>query len=40
MAAHELVKDDKAILGELEKLRQRKKEKKDKEKKAYKKLFA
>jgi len=40
VGAHELVKDDKAIIGELEKVRQRKKEKKDKERKAYKKLFA
>lgn len=40
VAASELVKDDKAILSELEKVRQRKKEKKDKERKAFKKLFA
>lgn len=40
LAAKALVPDDKAILGELEKLRQRRKEKKDKERKAYKKLFA
>ncbi|KAH9834782.1 peptidyl-prolyl cis-trans isomerase Cpr7 [Rhodofomes roseus] len=40
VAAHELVKDDRAILTELEKLRQRKKELRDKEKKAFKKLFA
>ncbi|KAL6304659.1 cyclophilin-like domain-containing protein [Sparassis latifolia] len=38
--ANQLVKDDKAILSELGKVRQRKKEKKDKERKAYKKLFA
>lgn len=38
--AHELVKEDKAIVAELEKVKQRKKEKRDKEKKAYKKLFA
>ncbi|KAI0340271.1 peptidyl-prolyl cis-trans isomerase [Trametopsis cervina] len=38
--AHELVKEDAAITTELEKLRQRKKEKRDKEKKAFKKLFA
>ncbi|KAF9810230.1 hypothetical protein IEO21_07072 [Rhodonia placenta] len=40
VAASELVKDDKAILSELEKVQQRKKEKKDKERKAFKKLFA
>ncbi|PSS08878.1 hypothetical protein PHLCEN_2v3445 [Hermanssonia centrifuga] len=38
--AHELVKEDTAIAGELEKVRSRKKEKRDKEKKAFKKLFA
>ena len=38
--ASELVRDDPAILGELEKVRARKKEKRDKEKKAFKKLFA
>ena len=38
--AHELVKDDAAILAELEKVRARKKEKRDKEKKAFKKMFA
>ncbi|KAI0049486.1 40 kDa cyclophilin [Auriscalpium vulgare] len=32
-------KDDKAIAGELERVRQRKKEKRDKEKKAFKKMF-
>lgn len=35
-----LVPDDKAISSELSKLRQRKKEKRDKEKKAFKKMFA
>ncbi|PCH36779.1 hypothetical protein WOLCODRAFT_140583 [Wolfiporia cocos MD-104 SS10] len=40
VAAHELVKDDKAIINELEKVRQRKKDKKEKERKAFKKLFA
>ena len=40
VAAHELVKDDRAILAELDKVRQRKKEHRDKEKKAFKKLFA
>lgn len=40
VAASELVKDDKAILSELEKVQQRKKEKKDKARKAFKKLFA
>ncbi|KAI0061130.1 hypothetical protein BV25DRAFT_1826989 [Artomyces pyxidatus] len=34
-----LAKDDKAISGELERLRLRKKEKRDKEKKAFKKMF-
>jgi peptidyl-prolyl isomerase D len=38
--ASRLVPDDKAIAGELLKLRQRKKEKRDKEKKAFKKMFA
>lgn len=40
VAAHELVKDDRAILIELDKIRQRKKEHRDKQKKAFKKLFA
>ena len=39
-SAHELVKEDGAIVAELEKVRQRKKEKREKEKRAYKKLFA
>jgi peptidyl-prolyl isomerase D len=34
-----LAKDDKAIAGELERLRQRKKAQRDKEKAAYKKIF-
>ena len=38
--ASQLVKDDKAILGELEKVRQRKRELREKERKAFKKLFA
>ncbi|KAG6832198.1 Peptidyl-prolyl cis-trans isomerase cyp40 [Tephrocybe sp. NHM501043] len=38
--ASKLVPEDAAIAGELAKVRQRKKEKRDKEKKAYKKLFA
>ncbi|KAJ3554946.1 hypothetical protein NM688_g2842 [Phlebia brevispora] len=38
--AHGLVKDDAAIIAELEKVRGRKKEKREKEKKAFKKLFA
>ncbi|KAG6909316.1 Peptidyl-prolyl cis-trans isomerase cyp40 [Tephrocybe rancida] len=38
--ASKLVPEDAAISGELSKVRQRKKEKRDKEKKAYKKLFA
>lgn len=38
--ANELVKEDAAIVAELEKVRARKKEKRDKEKKAFKKLFA
>lgn len=37
--AGRLVPDDKAIAGELSKLRQHKKEKRDKEKKAFKKMF-
>lgn len=40
ISASKLIKDDAAILGELEKARARKKEKRDKEKKAFKKLFA
>lgn len=40
VAAHELVKDDRAILIELDKIWQRKKEHRDKQKKAFKKLFA
>ena len=38
--AHELVPEDAAIVAELDKVKLRKKEKRDKEKKAYKKLFA
>jgi peptidyl-prolyl isomerase D len=38
--ASELVPDDKAISGELAKVRQRRKEKRDQEKKAFKKMFA
>ncbi|OCH83738.1 peptidyl-prolyl cis-trans isomerase [Obba rivulosa] len=38
--ASQLVKDDKAILGELEKVQQRKREFREKQRKAYKKLFA
>ena len=38
--AHQLVKDDKAIIGELEKVRGRLREKREKEKKQFKKLFA
>lgn len=38
--AQEYAKEDQAIANELEKVRVRKKEKKDKERKAYKKLFA
>lgn len=38
--ASELVSGDAAIVGELDKVRQRKKEKRDKEKKAFKKLFS
>lgn len=40
VTAHELVKEDRAIAAELEKIRQRKKEHLDKEKKKFKKLFA
>ena len=40
MRANELVPEDAAITAELEKVRARKKEKRDKEKKAFKKLFA
>jgi len=38
--ASRFVSDDKAIANELSKLRQRKKEKREKEKKAFKKMFA
>lgn len=38
--ASKLVPDDQAIAGELGKVRHRKKEKRDKEKKAFKKMFA
>lgn len=38
--ANELVKEDAAIVAELEKVRARRKEKRDKEKKAFKKMFA
>ena len=38
--AHALVKDDKAILNELEQVRGRLRAKRDKEKKAFKKMFA
>ncbi|KAI8988999.1 peptidyl-prolyl cis-trans isomerase Cpr7 [Trametes punicea] len=38
--AHNLVKDDKAIIAELEKVRSRLREKREREKKQYKKLFA
>lgn len=38
--AHGLLKDDKAILAELEKVRGRLRGKREKEKKAFKKLFA
>jgi peptidyl-prolyl isomerase D len=38
--ASQLVPDDQAIAGELVKVRQRRKEKRDKEKKAFKKMFA
>ena len=40
LEAHSLAKDDKAIIGELDRLRQRKKAQRDKEKAAYKKIFA
>jgi peptidyl-prolyl isomerase D len=40
LEAHSLAKDDKAISGELDRLRQRKKTQRDKEKAAYKKIFA
>jgi peptidyl-prolyl isomerase D len=40
LEAHSLAKDDKAIAGELARLRQRKKEQRDKEKAVYKKIFA
>lgn len=40
IGAQEFAKDDQAIANELEKVRARKKEKKDKERRAYKKLFA
>lgn len=40
ITAHNLVPTDSAIESELAKLRQRKKEQRDREKKAYKKLFA
>ncbi|KAL7284773.1 peptidyl-prolyl cis-trans isomerase Cpr7 [Trametes coccinea BRFM310] len=40
LKAHNLVKDDKAILAELEKVRGRLREKREKEKKQFKKLFA
>ena len=40
VAANQLVPDDQAITGELSKVRQRKKEKREKEKKAFKKMFA
>ena len=40
VAASQLVPDDQAITGELSKVRQRKKEKREKEKKAFKKMFA
>ena len=39
LEAHSLAKDDKAIAAELERLRQRKKAQRDKEKAAYKKIF-
>ncbi|KAF7795708.1 hypothetical protein EIP86_006873 [Pleurotus ostreatoroseus] len=38
--AHELVKEDPAIVAELEKVKARKREKREKEKKAFKKMFA
>ncbi|CDO76132.1 hypothetical protein BN946_scf184332.g2 [Trametes cinnabarina] len=40
LKAHNLVKDDKAIIAELEKVRGRLREKREKEKKQFKKLFA
>ncbi|PFH50871.1 hypothetical protein AMATHDRAFT_60373 [Amanita thiersii Skay4041] len=40
ISASELVPDDTAIVGELNKLRQRRRDQREKEKKAYKKLFA
>jgi len=40
ITASQLVPDDQAIAGELAKVKQRKKEKRDKEKKAFKKMFA
>jgi peptidyl-prolyl isomerase D len=40
LEAHSLAKDDTAIAGELARLRQRKKEQRDKEKAVYKKIFA
>lgn len=40
LEAHSLAKDDKSIISELERLRQRKKAQRDKEKAAYKKIFA
>ena len=40
LEAHSLAKDDKAIAGEVARLRQRKKEQRDKEKAVYKKIFA
>jgi peptidyl-prolyl isomerase D len=40
IAASQLVPEDQAIAGELVRVRQLKKEKKEKEKKAFKKMFA
>jgi peptidyl-prolyl isomerase D len=40
VAASQLAPEDPAILGELAKVRQKKKEKREREKKSYKKLFA
>lgn len=40
LRAHELVKDDAVIVAELEKVKARKREKREKERKAFKKLFA
>ncbi|KAF8624750.1 hypothetical protein AX17_007081 [Amanita inopinata Kibby_2008] len=40
ISANKLVPDDKTISGELAKIRQRKRDKREKEKKAYKKMFA